>query len=432
MPSQISIQIDHYPILSSIYNLTMSRLFSGRKSLIAIIIFATIFATIPNQASSSDLSIPRDSNSQFTLRPCESKAQFDCIESLSSRELGKKWSAMRLILPAQGSTKDSNGQVVENSISTWTYEWGNSTRSVEINSTLSAERFVSPAYKRFYPAFWFFFYGLPRDTVINKTEFRLVIRTSWLKVQAGGGAADNFSFKEEELSTGRRFTFVGRPFLSTSLTSPDKFADLNTERQQLTQSDGEDVALYFVLDHHSSIPNGSFWDASCSDFGYTIGSSNAIGAGQPYMSDNETLKFNIGAPHRLSTGEKNLGFFTTNIHLAWLDCKWPSNTLSSSQRIEVSVINEDGSSQIATTAVFIEDEILKVRASGFHYSSPSIVIKASDNKRVSQISKTTTVRKESLSGVKKKTIVCSKGTTQRRITALKPTCPSGYRRLGKN
>ena len=402
----------------------------NRLRLVTLVAACLAIGLFPPEASGMDASIPRDSNGQFTLRPCQKASQMDCIESLSSREQGKKWSPMEILIPAQGVTQDINGQTIENSISTWTYNWGSSKRTVEINSTLSGERYMSPAYKRLYPAFWFFFYGLPKETVVNKTEFRLVIRTSWFKVQSGGGAADNFSFKEEKLANGKRLTFVGTPFWSTSFNSSEKFADLNTSKQELTQSDGEHVALYFVLDHHSSIPDGSFWDATCSNFGYTIGSSNAIGAGQPYMSDNETLRFNIGAPHKLSTGEKNIGFFTTNIHLAWLDCKWPNNVLTSSQRVEVNVVNEDGTNQVATTSVFIEDEILKVRAYGFHYSAPSIVIRASGDRKTPKIARLSTNNSVKVSSSTKQTIVCAKGKIRKSVTALKPSCPRGFTKVG--
>jgi hypothetical protein len=143
------------------------------------------------------------------------------------------------------------------------------------------------------------------------------------------------------------------------------------------------------------------------------------------MSDNETLKFNIGAPHRLSTGEVTKGFFTTDIPVAYLDCKWPGNVLTKSPRVEVSIVNTDGTTQIATTSVKIEKQILKVRAFGFHYSSPTIVLKASNNLLLPSLSD---IVDETNAATKKTTIACVKGKLTKKVTAVKPKCPAGFKK----
>jgi hypothetical protein len=368
----------------------------------------------------------RLSNTQKALQPCVNMSELDCIENLSVQHPNGKSSGLKLIQPATGSFLDEYGQTIENSGSVWTYvDLNGISRKLVITASLNGENYISPVYKKRYPAMWFTFLDIDPSEINSGTKFKLTLRTSWLKPQGVGLMGANATFAEQTLAKGSRYTFVASPFLSTSLNSPEKYALLNSIGQEATISDGERPVLYFVVDHLSSVAGGTFWDPSCAEFGYSITSHNAIGAGQPFMSDNETLKFNIGAPHRLSTGEMTRGFFTTDIPVAYLDCKWPGNVLTKSPRVEISIVNTDGTTQLATTSVKIEKQILKVRAFGFHYSSPTIVLKASNNLSLPILT-------ENLDGnsvsAKRTSITCIKGKVTKKVTAINPKCPAGYKK----
>jgi hypothetical protein len=393
----------------------------ARISFVAVL-STLVVAVLPS--ATGDLN--RLSNTQKALRPCVNVSELDCIETLTVQYPNGKSSGLKLIQPATGSFLDEYGQTIENSGSVWTYaDLNGISRKLVITASLNGENYVSPVYKKRYPAMWFTFLDIDSSEINSGTKFKLTLRTSWLKPQGVGLMGANATFAEQTLNIGSRYTFVASPFLSTSLNSPEKYALLNSAGQEATISDGERPVLYFVIDHLSSVPGGTFWDPSCADFGYSITSHNAIGAGQPFMSDNETLKFNIGAPHRLSTGEVTKGFFTTDIPVAYLDCKWPGNVLTKSPRVEVSIVNTDGTTQIATTSVKIEKQILKVRAFGFHYSSPTIVIKASNNLLLPSLSD---IVDETNAATKKTTIACVKGKLTKKVTAVKPKCPAGFKK----
>jgi hypothetical protein len=119
------------------------------------------------------------------------------------------------------------------------------------------------------------------------------------------------------------------------------------------------------------------------------------------------------------------GFFTTDIPVAYLDCKWPGNVLTKSPRVEISIVNTDGTTQVATTSVKIEKQILKVRAFGFHYSSPTIVLKASNNLLLPSL--VVNVDENNVNA-KKTSISCVKGKLTKKVTAIKPKCPAGYKK----
>jgi hypothetical protein len=375
---------------------------------------------------------PREANSQKALRLCAHSVELECIESLQVIYANGKSSNLILSRAATGTSQDEYGQINENAVSDWIYLDSQSIKkNVTISATLSPENYKSPAYKKPYPSMWFIFSGLSKEEVKSGIKFQVAIRSSWLNPQGVGLMSANAEFLQEKKSYGFKYVFTGSPFWSTSFNSPEKFQQLNTLNQDDTKSDGEFAQLYFVLDHRSSIPGGSFWGDTCSDFGYSITSHNAIGAGQPYMSDNETLRFNIGAPHLLSTGEITEGFFTTDIPIAYINCRWPQNTLTKSPKIEVVVTNSDGTNQVATTAITLEKGVLKVRAFGFHYSQPTIVVRASTNSDVAVLSDVN-INKSKASPVavktKKLTITCVKGQKTKKVSAIKPVCPIGYKK----
>lgn len=368
----------------------------------------------------------RSSSMQKALKPCLNSQELDCIESFQVIYANGKNSLINLVQPAEGQFQDDFGQIIENSGSVWSYLDSTGTaRKIVVTTTLNGENYKSPVYKRLYPAMWFSILDIAKSEVDSGIRFKIVLRMSWLQPQGVGLIAKNAAFSENIKDNVRHFTFIGSPFLGTSLNSPEKYAELNSPTQDNTQSDGENTVLYFVVDHLSSIPGGTFWEPSCAQFGYSVTSHNAIGAGQPYMSDAETLKFNIGAPHKLSTGELNEGFFTTDIPIDYLNCKWPNNLLTKSPRVEVSVIDTNGAKQIATTSVQIEKGILKVRAFGFHYSSPTITLKASNDLTlpsldIGSVSKVQVINKP-------RTIICIKGKIIRQIIGVNAKCPNGFK-----
>jgi hypothetical protein len=401
---------------------------------LAVTILIIIFSLQQIVFASADF--PKDSNSQKALKLCTTSAELECIESLQAVYQTGKSTNLILSKEVAGKSLDEYGQNNENNVSDWVYlDSKGVKKNVTISATLSPENYMSPAYKKLYPSMWFIFSGLSKDEVNSGLKFQVVLRSSWLNPQGVGLMSANASFLQEKKSYGYRYVFLGSPFWSTSFNSPEKFQQLNTENQDSTKSDGEFAQLYFVVDHRSSIPGGSFWGDTCSDYGYSVTSHNAIGAGQPYMSDNETLRFNIGAPHRLSTGEVTEGFFTTDIPISYIDCRWPQNTLTRSPKVEVVVTNSDGSIQVATTAITSEKGVLKVRAYGFHYSQPTIVVRATNKIDVPNLmEESQETHSQPIVPVatkvlpKKITITCAKGKLVKKISAVKPVCPVGYKK----
>ena len=78
----------------------------------------------------------------------------------------------------------------------------------------------------------------------------------------------------------------------------------------------------------------------------------------------------------------------------------------------VSVIGEGGENKVATTVVSEKDGWLKLAAYGFTFSSPTISVKLSQAKAPAA----------------KTTITCAKGKLTKKVTAVGPKCPAGYKK----
>lgn len=125
------------------------------------------------------------------------------------------------------------------------------------------------------------------------------------------------------------------------------------------------------------------------------------------------LDYKVGGMHFDSTGELTKGTYDLVLNSETARClyKFTSAPISAT----VSIIGSSGESQsIATSVVSERDGFVKLSAYGFTFSSPTVRVKLQQKK--------TTQQAENL-----KTISCYKGKSSRKITAVKPVCPSGFK-----
>jgi hypothetical protein len=92
---------------------------------------------------------------------------------------------------------------------------------------------------------------------------------------------------------------------------------------------------------------------------------------------------------------------------------------------EVSVINSNGEAQIATVIVGEKSGWLYLKANNFEFSSPVIKVKLSQEADPLAIPIPSASAK---SAVKNATITCIKGKTSKKVTAVKPKCPAGFKK----
>ena len=95
----------------------------------------------------------------------------------------------------------------------------------------------------------------------------------------------------------------------------------------------------------------------------------------------------------------------------------------------VSILSADGTSQVATTVISERNGWITLAAEGFTFSSPTLKVKFSQAvEPVVTPSPSATPTPAAKPVVKKITITCVKGKTSKKVTAIKPTCPTGYKK----
>lgn len=160
--------------------------------------------------------------------------------------------------------------------------------------------------------------------------------------------------------------------------------------------------------------------------------------GPPELNpETNTLDYKVAAPHLTPQGDVFQGTYNLLLKSAVARCLY--NFTSAPISATVSVQNASGISTVATTSVTESDGWLRLSASGFTFSSPTIKVKLTQAAPAPtpSVATTPTPTPSASSGPKqvassskessKKTITCVKGAVKKKVTATKPKCPKGYR-----
>lgn len=141
-------------------------------------------------------------------------------------------------------------------------------------------------------------------------------------------------------------------------------------------------------------------------------------AGGPPVFNKEqgTLEYKVGSPHLTSKGDVFKGTYDLQLSSEAARCIYKFT--SAPIQATISIINESGEKSIATTTVNEKDGWLRMAAYGFTFSTPTVKVKLTQGK----LSPASSVV------VKESTITCLKGQISRKVTAVKPKCPTGYKK----
>jgi hypothetical protein len=161
----------------------------------------------------------------------------------------------------------------------------------------------------------------------------------------------------------------------------------------------------------------------------------------PDFIDGE-LRYKVSGMHYLPDG-KTLSSGTYDLVMRSDTARCLYNFSSAPISASIAVISASGSSQVATTVSGERDGWLYLSAANFTFSSPTIKVKLTQSapepsataspqpSPTSSIAPSTTASKQTSanSSVKKKSITCVKGATSKKVVAVNPKCPKGYKKI---
>jgi hypothetical protein len=182
----------------------------------------------------------------------------------------------------------------------------------------------------------------------------------------------------------------------------------------------------------------------CGQMGGVHVVSNAMHSIDPVWDPvSETIKVRLETPHFAPDGGLNNGYLELRIPRESALCMWKLD-LDGSINASVSITYDDGSSPSVGTVIGkrIENDYLII-TSGFHFSSPNLAVKIVKGTQTSTPQPAATsepvITPEAVASpepaispvaavAKKMTITCVKGRMSKKVTAVKPVCPAGYKR----
>jgi hypothetical protein len=159
--------------------------------------------------------------------------------------------------------------------------------------------------------------------------------------------------------------------------------------------------------------------------GIVATNSNFFVSGPPVYNQTEnSLDYKVASPHFLPNGEVFKGSYNLLMRSSVARCIYGFTAAPVSAT--VSIVAADGTAQVATTVLGEKNGWLYLTASGFTFSSPTVRVK------LTQAAEPVVTPSPSSSAkpaaMKKSSITCIKGKTTKKVTAVNPKCPTGYKK----
>jgi len=156
-------------------------------------------------------------------------------------------------------------------------------------------------------------------------------------------------------------------------------------------------------------------------------------AGPPKWNEAEqSLDYKVAAAHYKANGEEFKGSYNLAIKSELARCLY--DFTKAPIKATISIVSRDGSQQVATTIVNEKDGWLYLSANGFTFSNPILKVKLMQDAPTPVVTPTPTASPTPTPVVTikpvpiQKIIVCVKGKTIKKVKAVSPKCPSGYKK----
>jgi hypothetical protein len=364
--------------------------------------FASVVLSLSPIAAFAETKFPKLSSAwHISLDACTSASELDCIESVSSLAIDGQTenpgTHIGFELLREGRDDKKNFERAGYSL------WRVSSASGEQVEYEIDARLESPR-SRVHSIDWnpagalrMNVYGQWEDF---DTHLVIKIRTSWLKPINIPIYAVDALVDSKKIKGGTLWTFSGK---RSKIFHWEDWSKYDENVRKGVAADSQSSFFRFIVDHAGKSASESFYDPKCAKHGYTAQTSNAAGGGAPYWNnETKSLDFGISSPTKDPEGNRVRGYFRLWVNLDFVRCQWPESSLWTANYFQVGVFNENGSKQTATTVVSAKRGQLYVAAYNFHYSSPTIKLKAAKRATLTCVSETDISKTRSVKGKKLK------------------------------
>lgn len=162
--------------------------------------------------------------------------------------------------------------------------------------------------------------------------------------------------------------------------------------------------------------------------GIVTTNSTQYSAGPPAFEKSEgTLNYQVASPHFGTTGDVFKGSYDLVMRSDVARCVYGFS--KAPIQATLSITSADGSPQLATTVIGERNGWLYLMAKNFEFSAPVIKAKLSQEAPASSPTPTTEATKAPQASKAKTSIICTKGKVKKKVSAVNPKCPSGYKKV---
>jgi hypothetical protein len=162
--------------------------------------------------------------------------------------------------------------------------------------------------------------------------------------------------------------------------------------------------------------------------GIVTTNSTTYSEGPPSFTDG-TLNYKVASTHFNPDGTEFKGTYNLVMRSEVARClyKFSKAPLSAS----IQVVSDNGQTSVATTVFGEKNGWVELAAYNFGFSAPTVSVKLSQEAEVVVAPTPTPTPTPTASNkpvIKKVTITCIKGKTSKKVTAVKPKCPAGFKK----
>lgn len=144
----------------------------------------------------------------------------------------------------------------------------------------------------------------------------------------------------------------------------------------------------------------------------------------PYFnSSTSQLSYRIASTHQDKSGTLNRGKFHLVISQSVAECLWQLNPTELSTAV-VQVVYSDGQPIVGTSTLKTESGWVYINVDNFTFSAPTLNVTLSNKSPAEKVVNAPS----SAPVIKKRTIICIKGKSTKKITGINPKCPTGFKK----
>ena len=239
----------------------------------------------------------------------------------------------------------------------------------------------------------------------------VVVKTGEIKAGVLVGVGTNFTGDYSTANAQSTIRFAGSP---VNVPLAAKSSDCSGETGVAVASVRQLQAILFINNDGQSAFG---LDGISGDM--VVSSNGVCDLSTPvWNAQDKEFTWTAAAPHFAPDGTTlNYGFYRAAIPVADAKLLWGlDNAADAAKALSVEIITGGTVSNVASTTIGVKSGKVIIEVSGFQYSRPKLKVSLKKG------------WKPAPPMIVKKTITCTLGMTVKKITAVKPVCPKGYKK----